>query len=171
MAQEGTTNFRLDPTNYLSIDNEAFRQRMLEISIVTPTRYFAIRRVVLAAVQKAFARDAYEIYYHLLTAGLDKDGRTSILAGDIKNECGFGSGSEMISGFKPCIPAQMCNEFAMSVTRSVNEIAQKAVDMILPSNFINVATHRVANKTAGDLFNVPDVAPVSGRTSTEKMHL
>ena len=165
MAAEGTTNFRLDPVNYLSIDNEAFRQRMLEISIVTPTRYFAIRRVVLAAVQKAFARDAYEIYYFLLTAGLQKDGKTSVLSEDKDNECGFGSEIHMRTAFKPCIPAQMCNEFAMSVTKSVNEIAQKAVDMILPSNFINVATHRVANKTAGDLFNVPDVKPVSGGTS------
>ena len=51
----------------------------------------------------------------------------------------------------------------------MKQIAQKAVDMILPSNFINVATHRVANKTAGDLFNVPDVKPVSGGTSLKKL--
>ena len=150
------TNFKIDSADYLGIANENFKQSMLELAISEPKKYFLIRRVVLEKIKKAAVEGQYKIYYHLLTeARLPPVGNAaavSILAGTDAAAALAGNEGEVALAFCPSVPKQIVNEFALAAAKTIDAIAERAIEMILPSNFATLAADRVTKKTAGDLF-------------------
>ena len=45
------SDFKIDPSDYLSIDYETFRDDMLELALTKPAEYFQLRKAVLKAVR------------------------------------------------------------------------------------------------------------------------
>ena len=148
----GDTNFKIDSADYLGIENESFKQRMLELAISKPKDYFLIRRTVLAAVKKVAVQNQYNVYYHLLSTlslPLD-DGSKGLL---VINKCPEAMAVfEEKKDFQPCVPKQVVNEFALAAAKTIDAIAEKAIELILPSSFASLASDRETKKTAGDLF-------------------
>ena len=53
--------------------------------------------------------------------------------------------------YRPQMPKQKVNEFSLAVAKTTSEIAEKAIEMILPLNYKEIAQTRMADKTKGDL--------------------
>ena len=62
-------NFKIDPSDYLGIAHEEFKTNMLQLALTEPTKYFELRKKVLATVKKEAVQGQYEVYYNLLTIG------------------------------------------------------------------------------------------------------
>ena len=59
------SDFKIDPSDYLSIDYETFRDDMLELALAQPAQYFQLRKAVLKAVKRQACINQYNIYYLL----------------------------------------------------------------------------------------------------------
>jgi len=119
------TDFKIDTSDYLSIDYNAFRDDMLELALSKPSEYFALRKQVLQAVKRDAVENIYTTYYNLLTDGLDKDGNSIVNA-----------------AWKPHYPKQLVNQFALGASKTIDKIAEEAVEIILPRNYKDIANER-----------------------------
>ena len=141
-------NFKIDPSNYAGIDHEAYRADMLQLALSQPTVYTQLRKDVLQAVKKEAVNSQYAIYYYLLTKGCkpSPDGKredASVLGG---------SPSAGQSGvFVPHVPNQVVNEFALKASKTIDRIAEEAIEMILPADWKQIADNRTFTKTKSTL--------------------
>jgi hypothetical protein len=137
-------NFQINPTDYLGHDHEVFRTKLMELALSEPKKYFELRRDVLTAVKKQAVDDAYNTYYHLLTTGQQKDGSTLILNG--ANSIDY-----VPDGFKPNMPRQKVNKFALKAAKTLDAIAEECIEMLLPQDYRQIAENRTVQKTASNL--------------------
>ena len=133
-------NFKIDPSNYAGIDHEVSRSDMLQLALAQPTVYAQLRKDVLQIVKKEAVNTQYGIYYHLLTKGTKPTG-VSIL----------GSGSPLKDLFVPHVPNQIVNEFALKASKTIDRIAEEAIEMILPADWKQIADNRTFSKTKATL--------------------
>ena len=138
------STFQIDPADYLSIDYESFRDDMLELALSSPAQYFKLRKAVLKQVKREACITQYNVYYSLLTLGNKADGATSIFqglgGGDLPSE-------EVRTAFKPHYPKQLCNQFALGASKTIDKIAEDAVELILPRDFKSIANERTSTKS------------------------
>lgn len=131
-------NFKINPTDYLGIEHEEFKTNLLQLALTQPTDYFELRKKVLANVKKLAVKKQYEVYYCLLTNGSTPDIADDGAIVDDKN-------------FKPSIPKQKVNEFALKAAKTIDHIAEEAIEMILPMNYKKISDERTMQHTAGNL--------------------
>jgi hypothetical protein len=137
------TDFELDPSDYLGIEHEAFKANILQLALSKPSEYFQLRKDVLKAVKKDAVQEQYKIYYELLTTG-KKAGSTGSIIGTQPN---YGL-------FVPNMPKQKVNEFALKAAKTIDAIAEEAIEMLLPSDYRKIAEARTSQRTAGNMgFN------------------
>jgi hypothetical protein len=137
-------NFQINPTDYLGHDHEVFKTKLMELALSEPKKYFELRRDVLVAVKKQAVDDAYKTYYYLLTNGGIKDGSVSIINGRP-------SAGHIDGGFKPSMPMQKVNEFALKAAKTLDSIAEECIEMIMPADYRQIAENRTVQKTASNL--------------------
>ena len=135
-------NFKLNPSDYLGNDHEVFKTHLMELALSDPKTYFGLRKDVLQAVKKESVDSIYSTYYYLLTKG-QKNETDSIL---------LKTTSESLAGsFVPSVPMQKVNEFALKASKTIDAIAEEAIEMILPADYRMIAENRVVQKTASNL--------------------
>ena len=131
------SNFNVNTADYTGILHDEYRTRLVQLAISDPKSYFKLRENVLATVKKEAVETQYKVYYNLLHAGTNKDG----------NKIDTPMGEQ----FSPSVPMQECNKFALAAAKTINEIAEKAVEMIIPLNYKDIAESRVKKQTEGNL--------------------
>ena len=142
-------NFKLNPNDYLGTDHEQFKTRLLQVALADPTRYFSIRRAVLQNVKNAAVQAQYDIYYYLLTNGaIQGDFATP---GSITRGFNANAANIIVPNFTPNIPKQQVNEFALKAAKTIDAIAEEAIEMILPMDYKKISEDRQVQRTAGNL--------------------
>ena len=140
-------NFKINPADYAGIDHEAYRSDMLQLALTQPTEYTKLRKELLNIVKKTAVNSQYAIYYYLLTVGQEAgtgDGGNSIL----KNAKLEEATKDM---FVPHVPSQIVNEFALKASKTIDKIAEEAIEMILPADWKQIADNRTFSKTKSTL--------------------
>jgi len=141
-------NFKIDPANYAGIDHESYRADMLQLALASPTEYTKLRKEVLNIVKKEAVNSQYAIYYYLLTVGQEAgagNGGNSILQGSTAVQ------AETKAIFVPKVPSQIVNEFALKAAKTIDKIAEEAIEMILPADWKQIADNRTFSKTKSTL--------------------
>jgi hypothetical protein len=147
-----TGNILVDPDKDEQNDRNTYHINYCETvsnSRNEPKKYFELRKNVLRAVKVQAVKDVYDTYYNMLTEGLNKAGDRRLLStpgGAILPSDGYIQG-----GFKPHISKQKVNEFALQAAKTLDDIAEKAVEMIIPADYRTIAENRQVMKTAGNL--------------------
>ena len=142
-------NFKINPADYLGSDYEAFKTDMLELAISKPSQYFKLRKFILKRVKTQAVKEQYNIYYSLLTQGL-----AHIAIGDLGQgvtavaKGGNIAADTAVADFAPNMPKQLVNEFALKAAKTIEAIADEAVEMLLPMNYRKIAEGREISKTA-----------------------
>ncbi len=140
-------DFKIDPANYAGIDHESYRSDMLQLALAQPTEYTRLRKTVLDKVKRNAVNSQYAIYYYLLTEGqavVDNKASGSILPVDEFNDA-------QQKMFKPKVPSQIVNEFALKAAKTIDKIAEEAIEMILPADWKQIADNRTFSKTKSTL--------------------
>jgi glutamate synthase domain-containing protein 2 len=140
-------NFKINPADYLGSDYEAFKTDMLELAISKPSDYFNLRKTILKRVKTQAVQDQYNIYYSLLTSGLSYNS-ISIGGTEVVPK---GANIAGVAAFEPKMPKQLVNEFALKAAKTIEAIADEAVEMLLPMNYRKIAEGREISKTASNL--------------------
>ena len=143
MDRERTTNdFKIDTGDYLGIKYESFKDEMLALALAEPSEYFRLRKAVLETVKQQAVEDQFNIYYNLLTAGKDKRG------GDIL-KTGAGVSGDTAAKFVPNYPKQLTSQFALGAAKTIDKIAEEAVEILLPKDYKSISQDRFSKMAEG----------------------
>jgi len=146
-------NFKLNPADYLGIEHESFKTNMLQLALTKPTQYFELRKAVLENVKRAAVQKQYAVYYWLLTCGnaaADNDDDSGESVVDTPNQHEKVD-QITVSMFHPNVPKQKVNEFALKASKTIDAIAEEAIEMILPMDYKKISDDRVMQHTAANL--------------------
>jgi len=141
LSSRNKANFALDTSDYLSINYSEFKDDMLALALSKPSEYFALRKSVLRNVKAKAIEAIYDQYYSLLTDGTDPEG-TPLAEGDYADQ------------FKPNYPKQLVSQFALGAAKTVNKIAEDAIELILPRNLQSIANEKTAIKGKADVIGL-----------------
>ena len=132
MSDKTVDNFKVDPSNYLGHNYDAYLAKMYTLALSKPTEYLKIRETVKERVKKAAVTSIYTEYYSILTNGKTSN-NVSIYGPDYN--------------FKPDYPQQEVNDFCLGAAKSLNEILNKLCDIIIPDNMNKIMGDKIgANK-------------------------
>ena len=120
--------FKVSAKNQLGLEFQKTRAKLLSLALSKPEKYFELREKVITAITENSVEGAYNAYWDLLTEGKYAGGQLN---------WPDGSGE-----FKPNLPESEVNRFALKVANAIKEIAEEAVDEILPMDVDELAKKR-----------------------------
>ena len=120
-------NFQVDTSDYLGFQYEEYLNEVMAIAMSKPADYYKMRAETLKLLKQVVVKQVYDTYYNLLTTG--KIGNDTPL-----------------NPLVPDYPQQKASHFALSASKTINEILNSALDIILPSNHLDVAKLKLTQK-------------------------
>ena len=142
----GTNNFNIDTGDYLGIKYESFKDEMLALALSEPSEYFKLRKAVLQRVKQQAVEDQFKIYYNLLTAGTTKNGRDILATGGDP-----GVSADTAAKFVPNYPKQLTSQFALGAAKTIDKIAEEAVEILLPKDYKSISQDRFSKIAEGKM--------------------
>ena len=133
--------FKVNAKNQLGLDFQKTRSRLLSLALSKPEDYFNLRERVITAITESSVESAYNAYWDLLTEGKHGTGQR------ITWGAGGGGGN-----FEPHLPESEVNRFALKVANAIKEIAEEALDEILPMDVDDLA--KIRSKSILEAKNV-----------------
>ena len=119
--------FKVSAKNQLGLEFQKTRAKLLSLALSKPEKYFELREEVITAITENSVEGAYNAYWELLTEG--KSGNAQLKWPDGEP-------------FQPKLPESEVNRFALKVANAIKEIAEEAVDEILPMDVDELAKKR-----------------------------
>ena len=132
-----TTNFKINTSDYLGIEHEAYKTRLFQLALTKPDDYFKLREEVLEKVKRDAVEIQYEVYYNLLSEGTDSTGGPIV-------------STPYQAIFKPCVPLQETNQFALKASKTIDAICEEAIEMLIPMDYKEIAEKRLKKRTEGN---------------------
>ena len=120
-------NFQVDTNDYLGFQYEEYLNELMALAVSKPSDYYKIRAETLKLLKQVVVKQVYNTYYGLLTTG-EIDGQTPLGA------------------LVPHYPQQKASQFALGASKTINDILNSALDIILPPNHLDVAKLKLVEK-------------------------
>ena len=139
-----SNDFKIDTGDYLGIKYESFKDEMLALALAEPSEYFKLRKAVLETVKQQAVEDQFKIYYNLLTTGTDKNGRQLIPGG-------AGIRGDTADKLVPNYPKQLTSQFALGAAKTIDKIAEEAVEILLPKDYKSISQDRFSKIAEGKM--------------------
>ena len=112
--------FKVAPKNILGLEAQRFKSKLLALALSEPAVYFTLRDTVYTSIVEKNVEQAYILYWDILTDGNVAGTQLKIAT---KN-------GELL--FAPKLPESEVNTFALEVAEAVKDIAERAVERIMP---------------------------------------
>ena len=125
-------NFQVDTSDYLGFQYEEYLNELMAIAMSSPKLYYSMRADTLKELKQVVVKTVYDTYYELLTKGT-----VNRKAPLVDTE-----GNPLV----PHYPQQKASQFALSASKTINEILNSALDIILPANHLEVAKMKLTQK-------------------------
>ena len=125
-------NFQVDTSDYLGFQYEEYLNELMAIAMSSPKLYYSMRADTLKELKQVVVKTVYDTYYELLTQGTVNRKAPLVDAG----------GNPLV----PHYPQQKASQFALSASKTINEILNSALDIILPANHLEVAKMKLTQK-------------------------
>ena len=128
------SNFEVNPANYLGFEYEAYKNDLYALALSKPSEYFELRKNVLKSVKTDAIGDIYSTFSKILGPGQNKAG-TEIIK------------TSTAPAYKPSYPSQEISKIALKAARTLDEILNEVIEIILPSDFKQLANTRAIQKS------------------------
>jgi hypothetical protein len=120
-------NFEVDTSDYLGFQYEEYLNELMSIAVSKPSQYYKMRSDTLKELKQVVVKTVYNTYYNLLTKGTV-------------------DGKEPLGDLIPHYPQQKASQFALGASKTINDILNSALDIILPPNHLDVAKLKLTQK-------------------------
>ena len=120
-------NFQVDTNDYLGFQYEEYLNELMALAVSKPSDYYKIRAETLKLLKQVVVKQVYNTYYGLLTTG------------EINRQKPLGA-------LTPHYPQQKASQFALGASKTINDILNSALDIILPPNHLDVAKLKLTEK-------------------------
>lgn len=141
----GTTNFKVDVRDYLGLENTKFKNKMMQIALTNPSEFYKFRDNVLENVVITAIGNFYDVLFGVMTEG--KLSPSAPPGSAAQHPDGGDLTPTNWSYFRPKIPQQKVSEFALKCTKTMEDMVQEAVDLMLPEDYLDIARARLARKS------------------------
>ena len=136
-GKKPTTNFKINTSDYLGMNHEAYKTRLFQLALTQPDDYFKLRELVLERVKTDAVSNQYDVFYNLLSEGTSSENAPIV--------------PEFAGLFKPSVPLQETNQFALKASKTIDAICEEAVEMLIPMDYKEIAEKRLKKRTEGNL--------------------
>ena len=120
-------NFQVDTSDYLGFQYEEYLNELMALAVSKPSEYYNTRAATLKLLKQVVVKTVYDTYYGLLTKGTI-------------------AGQSPLGDLVPHYPQQKASQFALGASKTINDILNSALDIILPANHLDVAKLKLTQK-------------------------
>jgi len=120
-------NFQVNTSDYLGFKYEEYLNELMAIAMSKPSEYYDMRAKTLKALKQDVIETIYNTYYGLLTTGVI-------------------NGTNTLNNLTPSYPQQKASQFSLAASKTINEILNSALEIILPANHLDVAKMKLSQK-------------------------
>ena len=124
--------FYVNAKNALGLEQQATRSELLALALSKPANYFKLRADVVKRITEQSVSDIYNTYWDILKFGTYNEGTEQLTYIDATG---------VSKNFHPNLPEAEINKFALKVAGAIKDIAEEAVDEILPLRYNDLAVH------------------------------
>ena len=125
------SKFYINIKNELGLDYKRVRGDLLALSLSKPSNYYDLRTKVISNVTEEMVQRIYTMFWELLRNG--KIGATQVTYNNIL-------GTDTM--FIPQLPEHLINQFATKAARTIEDICEEAVSLILPDDYLQLSQNR-----------------------------
>ena len=125
--------FAVTPSNYLGFEYEEYKNDLYSLALSKPSEYFKLRKAVVKSVKTDAVGDIYDIFTKILSEGKSNNGADIII--------------ENGNTHRPKFPAQEISKIALKAARTLDDILEDVIDIILPSDFKQLANQRAVKQS------------------------
>ena len=131
LADLNESKFYINIKNELGLDYKRVRGDLLALSLSKPSNYYDLRTKVISDVTEAMVQSVYTMFWQLLRNGkIDADQLQYVpITGGSKP-------------FIPQLPEHLINQFATKAARTIEDICEEAVSLILPDDYLQLSQNR-----------------------------
>ena len=126
--------FQIETDDYLGFKYEEYKNDLYAMALSKPSEYFTLRKKVLQKVKTEAIGDIYKSFFNILSKGTDKAGVQIIII-------------DGVGPTAPSYPQQEVSKIALKAARTLDEILEQVIDIILPANFKDLANSRAVQKS------------------------
>ena len=127
------SKFFIDITNELGLNYKRQRAALMGVALAKPGNYYQLRADLVEQLTTAQVKHAYKLYWELLKNGV---------VGDNPKTAEYRDENNTVCYLKPDLPEHLINKFASRVAVTIEEIAEEAVNLILPDDFLKLAQEK-----------------------------
>ena len=124
--------FKVTPKNILGLEAQGFKSKLLALALAEPATYFNLRDEVYQKIVETNVEAAYTLYWDILTLGRVNGTQITVKRKDGATDFNF----------IPKLPESEVNTFALEVAEAVKDIAERAVERVMPLEFKDLAVRR-----------------------------
>jgi hypothetical protein len=125
------SKFYINIKNELGLDYKRVRGDLLALSLSKPSNYYDLRTKVISDVTEEMVQNIYTMFWQLLRNG--KIGANQL------EYVPIAGGSKI---FVPQLPEHLINQFATKAARTIEDICEEAVSLILPDDYLQLSQNR-----------------------------
>ena len=125
------SKFYINIKNELGLDYKRVRGDLLALSLSKPSNYYELRTKVITNITEAMVEQTYTMFWQLLRNGKIDSNQldyTPITGGN--------------KAFIPQLPEHLINQFATKAARTIEDICEEAVSLILPDDYLQLSQNR-----------------------------
>ena len=120
--------FKVNPRNQLGLEFQKTKSKLLSLALSKPEDYFTLRANCIEKITESSVQKVYDDYWNLLTEGLDPN----------SDQIKYPNGDD----FVPNLPEATVNKFCLKVASAIRDIAEEAIEEILPMEFQDLARNK-----------------------------
>ena len=123
-----TDRFAVTPSNYLGFEYEEYKNDLYALALSKPSEYFKLRKEVVKAVKTDAVGNIYDTFTKVLSEGKKLNGQDIIV--------------ENGNTHRPKYPSQEISKISLKAARTLDDILEDVIDIILPNDFKQLANQR-----------------------------
>ena len=125
-----------DPLDYLSVNYQAYTNKIYSLSITEPSKYYTLRNVLSIALNTEILQNLHSTIFDLLRYGQ--------------------IGTVMFTdGYKPSYPCEKVNKICMDISVLIKQELDKITALLLPPDNTNLANSSLRSKHLSSLIDIP----------------
>ena len=125
------SKFFIDINNEIGLNYKRVRGALLALSLSKPSNYYDLRTKIVDKITETSVREIYLNFFNIL--------RNGIVGGD---QVTYDDLNGRPKAFVPQLPEHLINEFATKCARTIEEMCEECINLILPEDYLQLSQNR-----------------------------
>jgi hypothetical protein len=125
------SKFYININNELGLNYKRVKGSLLALSLSKPSNYYDLRNDIINQITEHSVQETYTRFWGILRNGRINGNQTTYV-----DETG------RAQPFVPQLPEHIINEFATKCARTIEDMCEECVDLILPDDYLKLSQNR-----------------------------